>query len=104
MYHTNLGVNPVVPNKCIRKSSCTTGGAHIDMTETQSMIRDLKSWRRKAASELGVDIRIVERRVSAILFGMRLQKWKHLKSISNEKRSVSVEKVERCQGSKSHCR
>ena len=69
--------------------------AHIDMSETQKMIRDLRSWRRKAASELGVDIRIVERRVSAILFGMRLQKWKHLKSISNEKRSVSVEKVER---------
>ena len=65
------------------------------MTETQRMIRDLKSWRRKAASELGVDIPIVKREVSAILFGMRLQKWKHLNSISNEKRSLSMEKVER---------
>ena len=47
-------------------------GAHIDMTETQKMIRDLKSWRRKSASELVVDISIVKRGVSAILFGMRL--------------------------------
>ena len=59
------------------------------------MIRDLRSWRRKAASDLDVDIQIVKRGVSAILSVMRLQKWKHLKSISNEKRSVSVEKVER---------
>ena len=70
-------------------------GAHIDMSETQKMIRDLRSWRRKAAPELDVDIPIVKRGVSAILFGMRLQKWKHLNSISNEKRSLSMEKVER---------
>ena len=65
------------------------------MTETQKMIRDLRSWRRKAASKLDVDIPIVKRGVSAILFGMRLQKWKHLKNISNEKRSLSMEKVDR---------
>ena len=70
-------------------------GGHIDMTETQKMIRDLRSWRRKAPSELDVDIPIVKRGVSAILFGMRLQKWKHLKNISNEKRSLSMEKVDR---------
>ena len=49
-------------------------GAHIDMSETQKMIRDLRSWRRKAASDLDVDIQIVKRGVSAILSGMRLQK------------------------------
>ena len=69
--------------------------AHIDMSETQKMIRDLRSWRRKAASELGVDFPIVKRGVSAILSVMRLQKWKHLNSISNEKRSLSMEEVER---------
>ena len=31
-------------------------GAHIDMTETQKMIRDLKGWRRKAALELDIGI------------------------------------------------
>ena len=58
-------------------------GAHIDMSETQKMIRDLRSWRRKTASVLDVDIPIVKRGVSAILFGTRLQTWKHLNSISN---------------------
>ena len=36
-------------------------GAHIDMIETQKMIRDLKGWRRKAALELDVGIRIVKK-------------------------------------------
>ena len=59
------------------------------------MIRDLKSWRRKADLELGVGISIVKKGISAILFGMNFQKWKHLNSISDEKRSLSMEKVER---------
>ena len=33
--------------------------------------------------------------INAILFGMSFQKWKHLNSISNEKRTLSIEKVER---------
>ena len=43
-------------------------GAHIDMIETQKMIRDLKGWRRKAALELDVSIRIVKKGINAILF------------------------------------
>mgnify|MGYP003330790639 FL=1 len=70
-------------------------GAHIDMIETQKMIRDLKGWRRKAALELDVGIRIVKKGINAILFGMSFQKWKHVNGISNEKRSPSIEKVER---------
>ena len=65
------------------------------MIETQKMIRDLKGWRRKAALELDVGIRIVIKGINAILFGMSFQKWKHLNGISNEKRSPSIEKVER---------
>ena len=37
-------------------------GARIDMIETQKMIRDLKSWRRKAALGFGVGISIVKKR------------------------------------------
>ena len=59
------------------------------------MIRDLKGWRRKAALELDVGIYVVKKGINAILFGMGFQKWKHLNSISNEKRSLSIEKVER---------
>ena len=59
------------------------------------MIRDLKGWRRKAALELDVGIYVVKKGINAILFGMSFQKWKHLNGISNEKRSPSIEKVER---------
>ena len=51
---------------------------------------------RKAALELDVGIRIVKKKINAILFGMSFQKWKHVNGIfSNEKRSPSIEKVER---------
>ena len=43
-------------------------GAHIDMIETQKMIRDLKGWRRKAALELDVGIRIVKKGINATLY------------------------------------
>ena len=38
---------------------------------------------------------IVKKGNIAILFGMGFQQWKHLNSISNEKLSISIEKVER---------
>ena len=69
---TMMGNRQKVPG---RQSSCYSGaivtglvseivkerGAHIDMTETQKMIRDLKGWRRKAALKLDVGIYIIYR-------------------------------------------
>ena len=42
------------------------------MIETQKMIRELKGWRRKAALELDVGIRIVKKGINAILFSHEL--------------------------------
>ena len=69
--------------------------ARADMTETCRMIRDLKDWRRKAAQELDVSVQVAKRGVSAMLFGMRHEKWKQRQGISNAKRSLSMEKIER---------
>ena len=50
---------------------------------------------KQAALELDVGVSIVKKGINAILFGMSFQKWKHVNGISNEKRSPSIEKVER---------
>ena len=70
-------------------------GAHAEMSETSKMIRNLREWRRKAAHDLGVDVRTVKKGINAMMFGMRLSKWKHRASIPNDKRSLSMERVER---------
>ena len=59
------------------------------------MIRDTRSWRPEVAKQLIVTVLQMKKGVIALLFGMKLLKWKRSEGIPDSTRSASLERLEK---------
>ena len=67
----------------------------LDMKETMLMLRDTETWRAESAQEVGSSIAVVKRGVNAVIFGISTGAWKRMTGISDERRSLKIEWLER---------